>query len=274
MEIIYADSLFFLNFLIDYLLCLVSARVCGLWLKRKRYVLAALVGAAYSVAVFLPGMAFLSARWGKLGCAGLMGAIAYGSERRRLRCTAVFMAVSAAFGGAVWALSMAGGMEWNERAYLPVSSRALLLAFALCWGGAELLFRARGRLPDKPRAAVTLTFLGKECSFMALLDSGNSLTDPVSGAEVMVVSPHALLPVLGSAVSVFTVATAVEQVEALNAIPELRGKFRLIPYSALGTKGLLPAFRPDKLTVDGIEAEEKLAAVSPSAAGDGFDAII
>ena len=45
MEVIYIDSLFFLNLGVDYLLCLASARICGLYLRRRRYVLAALLGA-------------------------------------------------------------------------------------------------------------------------------------------------------------------------------------------------------------------------------------
>ena len=65
MEIIYADSLFCLNLLTDYLLCLVSARACGLYLRRIRYFAAALIGAAYSVCVFLPGLGFLMTAPGK-----------------------------------------------------------------------------------------------------------------------------------------------------------------------------------------------------------------
>ena len=57
MNIIYADSLFALSLLTDYLLCLVTARFCGLVLRRGRYAAAALVGALYAVAVFLPGCA-------------------------------------------------------------------------------------------------------------------------------------------------------------------------------------------------------------------------
>ena len=45
MKVIYADRFFLLNLLIDYLLCLLSARVCGLVLRRRRYLLAALIGA-------------------------------------------------------------------------------------------------------------------------------------------------------------------------------------------------------------------------------------
>ncbi len=274
MEVIYIDSLFVLNFIIDYLLCLVSARICGLWLKRPRYVAAALVGAIYSAAVFFPGLGFLAGRWGKLSCATLMGAVAYGNERRRVRCTAVFLAVSAAFGGAVWAISMAGGISWDGRAYMPFSLRALAVAFALCYAGAELLFRARAVLPDKPRVQVVLRFMGGESRFMALLDNGNELTDPLTGAAVMIVAPHILRPILGVRAEIFSLSDPVQQLESLNEIPELRGKFRLIPFSAVGVKGMLPVFRPEELTVDGGREREVLVAVSASAAGDGFDGIV
>ena len=48
MDVIYIDSLFGLNLLIDYCLVLASARVCGVVLRRWRYALAALIGAPRS----------------------------------------------------------------------------------------------------------------------------------------------------------------------------------------------------------------------------------
>ena len=48
MDVIYLDSLFGLNLLIDYCLVLASARVCGVVLRRWRYALAALIGALYA----------------------------------------------------------------------------------------------------------------------------------------------------------------------------------------------------------------------------------
>ena len=115
MPIIYVDRLFLLNLGIDYLLCLLSARVCGLVLKRRRYVLAALLGAAllgaaWAVLTLLPGLRFLAGAAGKLGAALLMALIAFGGERKALRCGAVFLCVAAAFGGGLYALSAAGGL--------------------------------------------------------------------------------------------------------------------------------------------------------------------
>ena len=55
MTVVYIDSVFVLNTLMDYLLCLVTARLAGIPLRRRRYLLAALAGGGYAVAVFLPG---------------------------------------------------------------------------------------------------------------------------------------------------------------------------------------------------------------------------
>ena len=101
MPIIYVDRYFLLNLLIDYLLCLLSARVCGLVLRRWRYALAAMIGAAYAVLTLLPGLRFLGGAAGTIAAAALMAAVAYGGEARALRCGAVFLCVSAAFSGAL-----------------------------------------------------------------------------------------------------------------------------------------------------------------------------
>lgn len=90
----------------------------------------------------------------------------------------------------------------------------------------------------------------------------------------MIVSPHVLNPVIGRAADIFSIPDPVAQLEALNEVPALQGKFRLVPYSAVGVTGLLPLFRPDSLTIDGGTEKEVLVAVSTSAAGDGFDAIV
>lgn len=260
MPIIYVDRYFLLNLLIDYLLCLLSARVCGLVLKRWRYALAALIGAAYAVLTLLPGLRFLGGAVGKLAAAGLMAAAAFGGEARALRCGAVFFCVSAAFGGALWALSLAGG-------YPVFDTRVLILSFALCYAGLELLFRSRARLPDRPRCEVRLRLGGRESRFMALVDTGNTLSDPATGAPVMLACAHALAPLFPG------VDLAADPV-TLTALPRLVGRFRLIPYSSVGGRGLLPVFRPEHLAVGGEERRDLLVAVSPAAQGDGFEGLI
>ena len=270
MEIIYIDLLFLNNLICDYLLCLAAGRVCGLYLKRPRYFLAALLGAVYAAAVCFPGLGFLSAPAVKLSCGLVMGLIAYGAEAHPLRCTAVFFAVSAAFGGALWAVSMAGGGSGG----LYPDTKTLILTFALCYAAGRLLFRCLGKLPDKKRVTVRAVFLGRSAAFTALVDTGNALTDPATGARVLVACPKALRPILREHAALFTSASPVELMELSAHIPELKGRLRLIPYAALSGSGLLPAFRPESVSVEGKTEKELLIAVSPNASGDGFEAIL
>ena len=72
MDVIYLDSLFGLNLLIDYCLVLVSARVCGVVLHRWRYALAALIGALYAALMVLPGFGWLANGMMKLALGAAM----------------------------------------------------------------------------------------------------------------------------------------------------------------------------------------------------------
>ena len=142
MDVIYLDSLFGLNLLIDYCLVLVSARVCGVVLRRWRYALAALIGALYAALMVLPGFGWLANGMMKLALGAAMALIAFGGEAHLVRCTVVFFAVSAAFGGAVYAASMLAGVSPGSGALVTVSGRVLALASLLfAVGGAILLFQ-------------------------------------------------------------------------------------------------------------------------------------
>lgn len=90
MDVIYLDSLFGLNLLIDYCLVLVSARVCGVVLHRWRYALAALIGALYAALMVLPGFGWLANGMMKLALGAAMALIAFGGEAHLVRCTVVF----------------------------------------------------------------------------------------------------------------------------------------------------------------------------------------
>ena len=111
MDVIYLDRLFGLNLLLDYCLVLASARVCGVVLHRGRYLLAALTGALYAAVMVLPGCGWLGSGAMKLALGAAMALIAFGGEAHWARCAVVFFAVSAAFGGAVYAASMLAGVS-------------------------------------------------------------------------------------------------------------------------------------------------------------------
>ena len=194
MDVIYLDSLFGLNLLIDYCLVLVSARVCGVVLHRWRYALAALIGALYAALMVLPGFGWLANGMMKLALGAAMALIAFGGEAHLVRCTVVFFAVSAAFGGAVYAASMLAGVSPGSGALVTVSGRVLALSFAACYAAVSLVFRRRARAADREVRTVTVMLAGRSVTLRALRDSGNDLHDPVSGLPAAVVERAAVLP--------------------------------------------------------------------------------
>ena len=256
-DTIYVDSLFALNLIADYLLLIVSARAASAVIRRWRCVLAAVLGAAYAVASVVPEWGILTSPIPKIALGVGMCLIAYGRERRFWRCCGIFFAVSALFGGAVWAVQLLAGYDAVSALYVPISWRVLVFAFALCYAAATLLFR--GAAAKRSRRTVTLTVRlgGMTATLRALADTGNELTEPVSGRAVIVADTGALKPLLGTYADN---ADAVRMAEELSRIPGLEGRVSLVPYHAVGVKsGLLAALRPDGLTLDGRRCDALVA---------------
>ena len=271
MEVLYLDSLFALNFLIDYCVVLAAARVCGVVLRRWRYALAALLGAAYAVLMVLPEL-----RW--LGATAMKPAlsVAFGGEKRLLRCTVVFFAVSALFGGAVFAASLLAGTDPLGGALVSVSGRVLALSFAVCYAAVSLVFRRRAKRAAREIRPVVITDRGRSVTLRGLRDSGNAQYDPVSGRPAAIADRAAVLPLFTGAAGDALPEDAIAALEALSALPGCAGRFRLLPYSAVGLNGaLLVAFRPERVAVDGAD-ESLLVALAPtplSASGE-FEAVL
>ena len=276
MEIIYIDSLFFLNLAIDYLLLLATGKICALPLRRRRMALGALWGAAYAVlAVLRPGL-FAPALVKLLSGAALpLIAFGTGGRKRAPRAVLVFFAVSAAFGGAVYAACSLAGISLTRGVYIPVSLKVLVLSFALCYAAFTLVFRRAGRRGERATHRVSVTLAGRTAEFTALLDTGNELTDPVTGEEVLVAEAGALSALLDAEGAALLRADPAESFAALAGKPPLRGRLRLLPCSTAGGDGLLLCFRPDEVRVDTRRARLSVAVARAALSPDGeYQALI
>lgn len=271
METIYIDSLFILNLAIDYLLLLVTGRICSAHLRRGFIALGAAVGAAYSVLVVLPFGAFLASWPCKLAFAMLMLLTAYWGEKHIFRCAAVFLAVSAAFGGAVYAVSIIGGTDTGRGLYVRVSFKILLLSFAVCYAVLSLVFRRSADKTERRILPAEAELDGRKTEFAILRDTGNGLYDPVSGLPVCIAEAGAAAELFpGECQACFELSDPLEMFLALSELDSCRGRFRLIPYSSVGkAAGLLPAFRPDSLTVGGKRQSALIAITSSALCADG-----
>ena len=272
--VVYLDLVFLLNGVVDYLLLLSAGRLAGECLHRGRLALGAVLGGLYAGAVFLPGMGFLVLPPCKIGAAVLMLLCAYGGSRHLLRVSLVFFAVSAAFGGGVFALSLLGGRGiavQNGVFYSALDLRLILLSAAVCYGVRRLAFgRGAGHSPGELRSAV-VTLGERKVSLTALVDTGHTLTDPVSGQPVLVAEGERMAGLFppGEAPGRAALADPAGALEGLSGTA-LGRRLRLLPYRAVGVEcGFLLAVRSDGVRVGREDYGAILVALSPTPVSDG-----
>ena len=269
MGTIYADTLFLINFIINYLLLLVTAKICSTPAKRWKMALSAAAGGIYGVlAVAMP-----ESFWGTGSCKLLVGAgmalLVFWGAVRILRILCVFFAAAAAFGGAVFAVGLFLG---DGDSMAAIRLEILLPAFGFFYGVFSLAFKRSLRTGGEGGIFdVTVELQGRSVRFSALSDTGNSLCDPVTGERVLVVDLAAVRELLPKGVYEIlqTKKDAAESFEALMRRGEAI-RFRLIPYKTIGTKsGLLLSFRADAVTIGKKEYKGMQVAISPEPVSDG-----
>ncbi len=281
---IYIDTLFCLNLLLNYMLLLAAVRLTDAHFRRWRLWLAAAFGGAYAVVVFLPAMSFAQSAVCKILSAALMGLIAVGglSWRKFLRFMGVFLGVSFALAGGVTAIGTltGNGGVVNGVPVLPIHLPTLLLAFAGCYLLLTLAFRRAARHGSEEILPVSARWGDCAVTFSALRDTGNTLTDPMTGAPVLVADWERVLPLLPREVRpLFDDRTVQSPAEALEylALVGHAARWRLIPYRSVGTEAnFLLALRPDEIKIGGKPRRGMLIALSPNALSDGaaYSAIV
>lgn len=263
MKTVYLDSLVLLNFILDYLLLLLTGQAAGAALHRWRIALAAVLGATYAGAVFFPALSFLSHPLLRV-CAGVvMVLVAYGDSRRLLRLTLLFFAFSAAFGGGIYALGLMGVSVNLEPKYI-----LLFAAIAYCM--LSLASRKLARHGPRELQRVVVQVGERSAGLTALVDSGNTLRDPITGAGVVVAQGERLAPLLPPE------ADYRHPCQALPALKDPR-RFRLLPYRSVGVEqGLLLAVQADRVQMNGRDLGTRLVALSPTPVSDGggYDALV
>lgn len=275
LTVVYLDELFLLNFVVDYLLLLSSARLAGEPLHRGRMALGAALGGIYAALLFLEGLGFLAHPLCRLAAAVGMLLCAFGGSRRLLRLTLMFFAVSAAFGGGILALELlGGGLAVRGGVFTSaLDLRLILLSAAVCYVLITLVLQrtARHSALRGELVPAVLDLAGRRAALTALVDTGNTLTDPATNRPVMVAEGRCLA-------GLFPPGEGPEEGELsrpVAALERLAGRggglrFRLLPYRAVGVEcGLLLAVRVDRARVGTEDYGSILVALSPTPVSDG-----
>lgn len=260
---IYLDVVFIINFVMDYLILWATAKFTGFTSNMKQLLLASLIGALYSLAIFLPLLHYAFTFLMKLLVSMVMVYVAFYPLRwkKYLQILGYFYLVACTAGGA-----MLGSIYFinNNKSVITalngviIGSINIKYTFLMAAMGATVLVGLFGAkvlrknfLNSIMQIPIIIRIGAKRFTVKALVDTGNSLKDPISGTPVIVTE----LNVLGEVFPPDVKQRWEEDTELdINILTEkladtpLANRIRVIPFSSVGNKkGMLMGIRPDEI---------------------------
>ncbi|OAT81795.1 hypothetical protein A6M21_10385 [Desulfotomaculum copahuensis] len=247
----------------NYIILRATGRLGRVPARTARLLAVAGAGSLYSLAMFVPGLGQLFSPPVKLLVSVLMvaGAFAPLPPRRMAACLGLFYLVSFALGGMVFGIifflrtgSGFGDAGTNmadtiNRYFWPGLLLALLAGMCACRLVKHWLNRSsHGKAFQVP---LTIELNGRRVTVNALVDTGNSLTDPLTGEPVIVVEYDLLKDAFPEAVREVWEKGG-EGVALLAGLGATgwASRFRLIPFRSLGQdNGLLVGVRPEAVEI-------------------------
>lgn len=254
--VVYWDLLALWDFVIDYLLLLGTARLAGRAVPRARLAVSAAFGAAYSLAA----LALRLPAWTIAAAMCAMCALAFAKTGRRVKLTLLFALLACALGGGVLLLGRTcGGMERLARGivYARLPWGVFFTASGLSYLLLTLVFHGDAKHGGGEFVRACIEYGGRQVEVRLFRDTGNALTDPLTGEGVPVIEKNALLPLF----------------ERGNDTGAAYNTFTTLRAQTAGGDTVLEAFRCDKLTIGGRSLGARLIALSPETFGGAYQGL-
>lgn len=264
MTVVYVDILLAINLTVDYLVLFGTARLSGIQFVRLKGLLGAAVGAIYSMIIFIDmprGFFVLT----KLIASAIMVLITFGKRKLWdfIRILMIFYICGFLFFGFMMFINSAvhansfflkGGIVYFE-----ISAMGIVMSSTAAFLITEIT-RRLFRRGEPEGAFMAKIFYGEKTTVLkGFTDTGNSLSDPISGAPVAVATVNSLRKILPK-----------DMCDAIkNSNLSTEHKLRFIPCKTVSGSVLMLAFRPEKVLIKNekgeFEAEDVMIAFSESA---------
>ena len=233
--VIYVDMLILINFVADYFLLKSTAAILKVFIPFWRMSLSALLASAVSLYIFLPKINVLLSLFIRIFFCFIIVLCAFGfnSKKQFLKAALCFSGLTLAFAGVLYAafeLFSPRGMHYNNTvAYFDISPLVFILSATAFYIMVNILDFFFSKKNSTKKCEITLFVENESKKLSALLDSGNSLSDPLSDSAVIIVNK--------------------KDVETLLDKEEDKRRFCIIPCSSVTGESLLTGYRLDKAEV-------------------------
>lgn len=268
---VYLDIILMENLVMNYIILWVTSRFAKMGTTGFRLFWGAFIGAAYVILLIVfPQIGFYYSIPAKFLLSLLIISITFSPVNLSsfMKTIVIFYIVTFVFAGASFAalyLNSAGGFLRHGIVYVFWSSKWATIALAILttiivlrvfWDIIQFKL-ARERL----LRTVEIAFDDRKVDFPALIDTGNSLHDPVTNLPVVVVEFDAIKKILPEEICmIFTQGKEddLSVVASLVTNSSWYSRFRLIPFTSLGKEnGMLIGFKPDYIEIDGEDERRK-----------------
>lgn len=258
---IYAEYLLIENIIINFIILYVTNKITRTKTSKLRLFIAALVGSIYTLVAFFLSLEFMGKFIIKFSVSILMIILAFNPERLNsfLKQLSTFYLTSFVFAGTVIGIFYILNNKFTFSKFSFGNSNELIMFLTLGIGLAIILIRSilENFLikinKENCLTNITISLNNKEIDLIALIDTGNSLKEPISQKPVIIAEFTALKAILPELVKrVYTQNNDLDLNLIAKIMEELGDeiKLRLIPFKSLGNdNGILIGFVPDSIKV-------------------------
>ena len=264
--VVYIDVLIFDNLILNFLILFTVAKFMRIKKRMLFLVFSAVIGTLYSVVmVFVPATSAVNWNICKFLLSLLMVAVAFFPKKLReyVKYLISFYITTFIFAGTAIAIMFLWGQSYKAyNGVLYFSWTSPIKYIALVAIGGYLLIKGFLYIIQKRKTVeislvdLFISFDGKGRWLPALIDTGNELKDPLSGAPVVIVEinevkellPESLLNTINE--DCLNTEDNLESFQkALTTVGWLN-RFRMVPFKSLGcNNGLLPGLKPDYIEI-------------------------
>lgn len=262
--VVYIDVLFGVNLLINYILLWTTGKISKIRTSVIRLIIGAALGAVYAVVMFFPAFKIYYTIIAKLLFSMLLIAVTYNVAKLKefVKVLGMFYVVSFTFGGAALGLfyftnvgAFVGALLSNGIIYFNLPWKVLLLSSSVAYIIIRVTWQLIQTKFNKENLYIPLSIIfdNKSISVNALVDTGNSLYDPISNLPVIVVEFQAIKELLPQEIQTIFSECSEDDLTMVYSIMSNSAwisRFRLIPFTSLGKEnGMLIGFKPDEVEI-------------------------
>lgn len=242
MQTVYVDILIFLNIFIDFFILFCVKNFLHIKVSLKRLILGSACGSLFSLCALMPPLPVLVSLLYNGCSAAVTVFVTFGKSKMHifLKRVCAFYVISFLFGGimiGIYQMFKPKGMViLNNTVYFHISPVILVILTLICYFILYAIKRIlNSRSKDYRVFSVQVLYDKETVCFKAKLDTGCSLTEPFSGAPVIIAEK-----------------------ELFDHVKIPDEKMRIIPFKSMGGEGTLRGFKAEKVLLDGKAANQDI----------------